>query len=145
MKTDLNGKTKTWICFILCRGFSVIDLLEDAHSHKLFALKRITCHGTIDERVALREVEVMRTFRHRYIVPLEEYSMITIGHHVESQDPITEMLLVMPFYRVSQSQFFNLLWCKFPNLLYIWRMENIFTYKFTDFLLWNARFINFPR
>lgn len=88
------------LLFIL-RGFSVVDLLEDAHSHKLFALKRITCHGKIDERVATQEVEVMRSFRHRHIVPLVESSMITVGHHVESQDPITEMLIVMPFYKVS--------------------------------------------
>lgn len=88
-------------CWFFSRGFSVVDLLEDAHSHKLFALKRITCHGTSDERVATQEVEVMKSFRHRHIVPLVESSMITVGRHVESQDPITEMLIVMPFYKVA--------------------------------------------
>lgn len=91
----------TFSFHVFFRGFSVIDLLEDAHSHKLFALKRITCHGKSDEAVAMKEVEAMRAFKHPYIISLEEYSMITVGHHVESQDLITEMLLVMPFYRVG--------------------------------------------
>lgn len=33
------------------RGFSTVDLIEDAASHKLYALKRITCHSQEDQKV----------------------------------------------------------------------------------------------
>ncbi|KAH3795866.1 serine/threonine-protein kinase 16-like [Dreissena polymorpha] len=85
-------------------GFSVVDLLEEARTHALFAMKRITCHGPADERLALREVEVMRALRHRHIVPLEEYCQITIGRHDQSQDTISEVLLIMPYYKRGSLQ-----------------------------------------
>ena len=85
-------------CFF--SGFSVIDLLEDARTHKLYALKRITCHGKIDERVAMREIEVMKSFKCSNLVPLEVDSMITVGRHIQSDDAITEVHIVMPYYRV---------------------------------------------
>ena len=87
--------------FVVHRGFSVVDLLEEARTRRLFAMKRITCHGKSDERVAMREVEVMRAIKHRNIIPLVEYTSITVGHHVQSEDLITEVMLVMPYYCVS--------------------------------------------
>ncbi|XP_052798752.1 serine/threonine-protein kinase 16-like [Mya arenaria] len=80
-------------------GFSVVDLLEEARTRQLFAMKRITCHGKMDERIAMREIEVMRAFKHKHLVPLEEYTTVTIGHHEQSQDAITEVMLVMPYYK----------------------------------------------
>lgn len=85
-------------------GFSVVDLLEDARKHTLYAMKRITCHDKRDEKVAMQEVEIMKSFRHRNLVPLEEYSIITVGRHVQSHEPITEVLIVMPFYRRGSIQ-----------------------------------------
>lgn len=85
-------------------GFSLIDLVEDAHTHKLYALKRITCHGKEDERVANQEIDIMKTFKHPNIVPLEESGTITAGYHVQSGDPITEVLIVMPFYKRGSIQ-----------------------------------------
>ena len=85
----------------VCRGFSLIDLVEDARTHKLYALKRITCHGKEDEHVANQEIEIMKTFKHPNLVPLEESGSITAGYHVQSGDPITETLIVMPFYKVN--------------------------------------------
>lgn len=109
MKLDKKKQAITWTwiynlyawCLYFCRGFSVVDLLEDARTHTLHAMKRITCHGMSDERIAMNEIEVMKSVRHKNLVPLEEYSTITVGCHVQSQDPITEVLIVMPFYRVS--------------------------------------------
>ena len=43
----------------------------------------------------------MKTFKHPNLVPLEESGSITAGYHVQSGDPITETLIVMPFYKVS--------------------------------------------
>ena len=80
----------------------MIDLVEDARTHKLYAMKRITCHGKSDEKVANWEIEVMKSFRHINIVPLEESGTITAGYHVQSGDPITEVLIVMPFYKVNK-------------------------------------------
>ncbi|XP_053374565.1 serine/threonine-protein kinase 16-like isoform X2 [Mercenaria mercenaria] len=85
-------------------GFSVVDLLEDARNHNLYAMKRITCHDKNDERVAMREVEIMKSFKNKNLVPLVEYSMITVGQHVQSHEPITEVLVVMPFYRRGSVQ-----------------------------------------
>ena len=55
----------------------------------------------MDERVAMQEVEVMKTFKSKNLVPLEEDAMITIGRHMQSNDPITEVLIVMPLYKVE--------------------------------------------
>ena len=85
-------------------GFSVIDLVEDARTHKLYALKRITCHGKEDEQIANREIELMKTFKHSNLVPVDEYGTITAGYHVQSGDPITETLIVMPFYKVQKQK-----------------------------------------
>lgn len=85
-------------------GFSVVDLMEDARTHELYAMKRITCHDMNDERVAIQEVEIMKSFKHRNLVPLVEYSMITVGQHVQSHEPIQEALIVMPFYRRGSVQ-----------------------------------------
>lgn len=85
-------------------GFSVIDLLEDTRSHTLYALKRITCHGKLDESVAIKEVEIMKAFKHKSLVPLEVYSIITVGLHVQTGEEITEVLIVMPFYKRGSVQ-----------------------------------------
>lgn len=76
--------------------------MEDAHTHTLYAMKRISCHDQKDERVAMKEVEIMKSFKHRNLVPLEVYSIITVGQHVQSHEPIQEVLIVMPFYRVGK-------------------------------------------
>ena len=91
----------------------MIDLVEDARTHRLYALKRITCHGKGDERVADWEIEVMKSFRHVNLVPLEESGTITVGCHVQSGDPITEVLIVMPFYKVMYSLYHQQYDCRY--------------------------------
>lgn len=79
-------------------GFSYIDLIEDARTHKDYALKRITCHTKEEERMALQEVEYMKTFRHHNIIPLEEYTMVKIERYTKSVDILSEVHIVMPYY-----------------------------------------------
>lgn len=46
-------------CFVFVavfiRGFSTVELVENATSHKLYALKRITCHAQTDQKVGLQD------------------------------------------------------------------------------------------
>ncbi|ESP04238.1 hypothetical protein LOTGIDRAFT_223991 [Lottia gigantea] len=80
-------------------GFSYVDLVEDVNSHKLYALKKITCHSKDDERIALEEVEVMKLFKHDNIVPLEEAAVVPINVYTKMRDVVSEVLIIMPFYR----------------------------------------------
>ncbi|KAL3832415.1 hypothetical protein ACJMK2_024060 [Sinanodonta woodiana] len=85
-------------------GFSVIDLLEDVVSHKLMAQKRITCHGDEDERIAMREVEIMRSFQDPHVVPLVGHTMIKVSSHTRPYEVLSEVLIVMPYYRKGSIQ-----------------------------------------
>ncbi|XP_062574431.1 serine/threonine-protein kinase 16-like [Saccostrea cucullata] len=79
-------------------GFSYVDLVEDARSHKDYALKRITCHSKEEERVAAREVELMKRFKHPNIVPLVESANIKVNQYSKTLDILSEVLIVMPYY-----------------------------------------------
>lgn len=83
------------------RGFSYVDLIEDARNHKDYALKRITCHSKEEERVAAQEVELMRRFKHPNIIPLEESANIKVSKYSKTLDILSEVLIVMPYYCVS--------------------------------------------
>lgn len=48
----------SYVLCLICRGFSYVDLVEEAATHKMFALKRLTCHSPDEERIALQEVQV---------------------------------------------------------------------------------------
>ena len=79
-------------------GFSFVDLVEDS-TRRQYALKRIACHSKLDEEVALAEVEYMRKLKHRNLVSLEEAECIPV--HSRTLSVISEVLIVMPFFRVS--------------------------------------------
>lgn len=78
-------------------GFSYVDLVEDGSSHKKYALKRIVCHSETDQKVALAEVEYMRKLSHPNLLPLEAADIHQA--HDKSRSAISEVLIVMPFYR----------------------------------------------
>lgn len=86
------------------RGFSYVDLIEDARNHKDYALKRITCHSKEEEQVAAQEVELMRRFKHPNIIPLEESANIKVSKYSKTLDILSEVLIVMPYYCVSICQ-----------------------------------------
>ena len=92
------------LCSVYCRGFSYVDLIEDARTHKDYALKRITCHSKEEERLALQEVELMKTFQHPNIIPLKESTVIKVNQYSKHLDIVSEVLIVMPYYSVSYSK-----------------------------------------
>lgn len=77
-------------------GFSVIDLIEDRLTKRLYAMKRIMCHSEQDERDAMREVQYMSSFRHRNLVPCDAHTSVPVKNH---RTAISEVLIVMPFYK----------------------------------------------
>lgn len=79
-------------------GFSYVDLVEEATSHKVYALKRLTCHSKEEEKLALQEIEVMRTIHHPYLVPLVGHSVLKVGHHSKMVDIVSEVFIIMPLY-----------------------------------------------
>lgn len=91
---------KIFVCFV-CSGFSVIDLVRDAQTRRLHALKRITCHAEKDVCDALQEAEYMNMVRHRNLVPCLAHCVRQIKKHGAL---ISEVLIVMPYYRVSTSK-----------------------------------------
>ncbi|XP_005096441.1 serine/threonine-protein kinase 16 [Aplysia californica] len=80
-------------------GFSYVDLVEDAVSHKTYALKRILCHSKEEEQIALQEVEVMRAVAHPNVIPLECHSFHKVGQYSKAVDITCEVFLVIPLYR----------------------------------------------
>ena len=73
----------------------MVDLLEDNDTGKKFALKRIQCHSREEERLAKEEAGYHRRVNHPNLIPLEEWK-VTSG-----SGGVTEVLLVLPFFRVS--------------------------------------------
>jgi hypothetical protein len=91
--------------YFFYRGFSYVDLIQDRHNHKYYALKRIACHSKEDERLSMTEVEIMKTFEQRNLCPCVESSLAPINDHLRSI--ISEVLIVMPYYRVREKFSFN--------------------------------------
>ena len=95
--------------YIVFRGFSYVDLVEETTSHKVYALKRLTCHSVEEEKLALQEVEVMKNLQHPNLVPLVAHSVLKVGHHSKTMDIVSEVFIVMPLYPVSMALFTHLL------------------------------------
>ena len=83
-----------------------MDLVEEVTSHKVYALKRLTCHSVEEERLALQEVEVMKNVQHPNLVPLVAHSVLKVGHHSKTMDIVSEVFIVMPLYPVRSHLFF---------------------------------------
>lgn len=78
-------------------GFSTVDLVEDAHTRKTYAVKKIICHGEEDQKIALKEVEYHGLLRHPNIIECID-SVLT-----DRPNPIlnstSEVLIVLPYYK----------------------------------------------
>uniref|UniRef100_A0A2C9K6T6 non-specific serine/threonine protein kinase n=1 Tax=Biomphalaria glabrata TaxID=6526 RepID=A0A2C9K6T6_BIOGL len=85
-------------------GFSYVDLVEDAQTHKSYALKRILCHSKEEEHIALQEVHIMRELDHPNIIPLECYSIHKVGIQTKAVDITCEVFVVIPYYRKGTLQ-----------------------------------------
>lgn len=75
-----------------------MDLVEETTTHKVYALKRLTCHTVEEEKVALQEVEVMKNLHHTNLVPLVAHSVLKVDHHSKTMDIVSEVFIVMPLY-----------------------------------------------
>lgn len=77
-------------------GFSYVDLVEDVHTHKLYALKRITCHSKQDERMAMQEVEYHQTLTHPYI--LDCFDSALHGKYDLSDNSTSQVLMLVTYH-----------------------------------------------
>ncbi|XP_022908829.1 serine/threonine-protein kinase 16 [Onthophagus taurus] len=51
-------------------GFSTIDLVQNVHTKKLYALKKITCHSIEDQKIALQEIDYYKKLKHPNLIEL---------------------------------------------------------------------------
>ena len=84
--------------FFLSRGFSTVDLIEDAYTRKTYAVKKIICHGEEDQKVALREVEYHGLLRHPNIIECVDSVLTDRPNPV--LNPTSEVMIVLPYYKV---------------------------------------------
>ncbi|CAL8107171.1 unnamed protein product [Orchesella dallaii] len=95
-RLKINGKTYYVRDRLGEGGFSTVELIEDAESHELYALKRIRCHSTEDQRIAMTEVEAHRTVKHSGVLELLDYDLR--GKSDPLEDTSSEVLIVLPYY-----------------------------------------------
>ncbi|XP_076069564.1 serine/threonine-protein kinase 16 [Oratosquilla oratoria] len=76
-------------------GFSVVDLVEDAGTHRLYALKRIKCHSQEDQKIALAEVEYHKEFNHPNIAECIDSDLVGVPDMVGNRT--SEVLLLLPY------------------------------------------------
>ncbi|XP_012251739.2 serine/threonine-protein kinase 16 [Athalia rosae] len=77
-------------------GFSTVSLVEDTITHRKYAVKKITCHGPEDQRLALREIECHTMIKHPNVIECVD------SMHKGTADPVvnatSQVLLVLPYY-----------------------------------------------
>ncbi|KAI0635797.1 Pkinase-domain-containing protein [Trametes polyzona] len=99
-KVKINGRTFKIIRVLGEGGFSFVYLVEDEHSGRQFALKKIRCpSGSEDVRQAMREVEAYRRFKHPNIIRILDSAVV--------QDPNGDgqiVYLFLPLYKRGNLQ-----------------------------------------
>ncbi|KAJ9577513.1 hypothetical protein L9F63_005886 [Diploptera punctata] len=82
-------------------GFSTVDLIEDSHTGKTYAVKKIICHGEEDQNIAMKEVEYHGLVRHPNIIECID-SVLT-----DRPNPVlnstSEVMIVLPYYKGEQT------------------------------------------
>ncbi|XP_066943249.1 serine/threonine-protein kinase 16 [Macrobrachium rosenbergii] len=76
-------------------GFSTVDLVEDATTHKLYALKRITCHAQSDQKIALAEVEYHKALSHPNIVECVNSDLVGVPDLMGNRT--SQVLIILPY------------------------------------------------
>ncbi|XP_039307069.1 serine/threonine-protein kinase 16 isoform X3 [Solenopsis invicta] len=78
-------------------GFSTVHLVEDVITHRKYAIKKIICHGSEDQQLAMKEVEYYKLIKHPNVIECIDSSYEGMA------DPIvnttSEMLIVLPYYQ----------------------------------------------
>lgn len=85
-----------------CRGFSLIDLVESATTKRKYALKRISCHSTDDQRIAVREIELTRTIKHPNVVEIMDWKLEGDADIVVNA--ISHVYILLPYYKNGSLQ-----------------------------------------
>lgn len=80
-------------------GFSTVDLVEDAHTHKMYAVKKIICHGEEDQKIAMKEVEYYGLLKHPNIIECID-SALKDGPN-PFLNSTSEVVIVLPYYKVN--------------------------------------------
>jgi len=78
-------------------GFSTVDLVEDAHTRKIYAVKKIICHGEEDQKVAMKEVEYHGLLKHPNIIECFD-SALKDGPNA-FLNSTSEVVIVLPYYK----------------------------------------------
>ncbi|KAF2354533.1 Protein kinase domain, partial [Trinorchestia longiramus] len=92
----INGHTYTIRESLGEGGFSTVDLVEDTSTHKMYALKRITCHSPMDQKVALSEVEYHSVLQHPNILPCIASDLVGMPDMLGSKT--SQVLLLLPYF-----------------------------------------------
>ncbi|KAG6845468.1 hypothetical protein H0H87_008828 [Tephrocybe sp. NHM501043] len=99
-KVKINGRTFQIIKVLGEGGFSFVYLAQDEHSGRQFALKKIRCPtGSEGVKVAMREVEAYRRFKHPNIIRILDSAVV--------QDPDGDgkiVYLFLPLYKRGNLQ-----------------------------------------
>jgi len=76
-----------------------VDLVEDAHTRKIYAVKKIICHGEEDQKVAMKEVEYHGLLKHPNIIECFD-SALKDGPNA-FLNSTSEVVIVLPYYKVK--------------------------------------------
>ncbi|GFY60612.1 hypothetical protein TNIN_114261 [Trichonephila inaurata madagascariensis] len=90
--------------FFSFSGFSVVDLIQDQKTHRLYALKRIACHSKEDEKNAMKEAEYHNLFNHPNILECIDVALVERCDRLHPNR--SEVRLLIPYYRVTNVSLF---------------------------------------
>ncbi|KOS18819.1 Serine/threonine-protein kinase ppk13 [Escovopsis weberi] len=87
-------------------GFSYVYLVEDTHTHELFALKKIRCpFGAESVQQAMREVEAYKLFDHvPTIISAVDHCVATDRGGGGGEDASKTVYVLLPYYRRGNLQ-----------------------------------------
>nr|CAD7392446.1 unnamed protein product [Timema cristinae] len=112
---------------LIYRGFSTVSLVEDAHTHKYYAVKKIICHGKEDQNIALKEVEFYNLLKHPNIIECIDSTLT--GQPDPQSNFTSEVLVILPYYQLKKDTlkdvsklFITILLTRFPEL---WTYTNV--------------------
>jgi serine/threonine kinase 16 len=72
--------------------------VEDARTHKTYAVKKIICHGEEDLKVAMKEIEYYGLLKHPNIIECFDSALKVQPNPVRNS--VNEVMIVLPYYKV---------------------------------------------
>lgn len=79
-------------------GFSNIDLVENSSTRRKYALKRVTNHSQNDEKLALREIEIIKKLSpHPNITKIIDFALE--GTADDIHNTTSQLNIVLPYYK----------------------------------------------